>query len=255
MNGSGDEQPASIPVLTQLRLAAGFLTIIPVLGARPSTPADVAASFRWFPLVGFVLGAIVAGEDWMMRLLVGRALSAAIVVMTLAVITGALHLDGLADTADALGAGSDRERALAIMRDSQIGSFGAIALFFVLGLKLLALTSACGGRMLALYLAPGLGRYAMVAIAERLDYLRDEGAGAALLGAPGARGLTAASVIVVVAMLPVLGHRALRAVVTAVVVSILLRICYRRWLGGVTGDMLGAAGELVETAVLIAVTR
>lgn len=252
MNGD-DQQPPSIP--TQLRLAAGFLTIIPVLVARPSTPYQVAASFRWFPLVGFVLGATLAGEDWLLRPLVGRALSAALVVMTLAAITGALHLDGLADTADALGAGNDRERALAIMRDSRIGSFGAIALFLVLGLKLLALTSACGGRMLALYLAPGLGRWAMVAIADRLDYLRDGGAGAALLAAPGTRALSVASAIVVVATLPVLEHRALRAVITAAVLLFLLRIFYRRWLGGVTGDMLGAAGEIVETAVLIAATR
>jgi adenosylcobinamide-GDP ribazoletransferase len=250
---NGDEQAASI--LTQLRLAAGFLTILPVLGARPSTPNEVAASFRWSPLIGFVLGAILAGEDWILRQIVGRALSAALVVMTLAAITGALHLDGLADTADALGAGNDRDRALAIMRDSQIGSFGAIALFFVLALKLLALTSACGGRMLALYLAPGLGRWAMVAIADRLDYLRGQGAGATLLAVPGARALSAASAIVIVALLPILRHRALCAVVTAVVLSCLLRVIYRRWLGGITGDMLGAAGELVETAVLIAVTR
>ncbi len=110
----------------QIRLAISFLTIIPVInGARASDKNVVAASFGWFPLVGFGIGAALCVEDFALGYVFSPAIRSVLVVMTLAIVTGALHLDGLADTADALGAGRDRARALEILRDSRIGSFGA----------------------------------------------------------------------------------------------------------------------------------
>jgi len=172
--------------------------------------------------------------------------------MTLAALPARFISTGWPIPPTLLAAGNDRDRALAIMRDSQIGSFGAIALFFVLALKLLALTSACGGRMLALYLAP-VSTLAMVAIADRLDYLPARVRARHCWRCQVPRFVRRISDRHV-AVLPVLGHRALCAVVTAVVLSLLLRVIIGDgW--RITGDMLGAAGELVETAVLIAVTR
>ena len=109
--------------LAEIRLAAGFLTILPVLPRADVTPETLAASFGWFPLVGFALGALLAAENLLLTTLFGDALAAVVLVLTLTVLTGAVHLDGLADSADALGAGTDRRRALEIMRDSRIGSF------------------------------------------------------------------------------------------------------------------------------------
>ena len=239
--------------LLQVRLAAAFLTILPVGPVAAAAPADVAASFGWFPLVGFVIGLALCAMDWLLTPLFGHPLRALLLVLILTALTGALHLDGVADTADALGAGRNRERALQILRDSRIGSFGAIALFFVLVLKIIAIAGSGGSQRYAmLYIAPGLGRWAMVALASGLNYLRPEGAGAAMLSRDRRRNLRVATVTAVVALAPLVMMHALRACVIAAALTLALRAFYRRWLGGVTGDLIGAAGELVETAVLIA---
>ena len=105
-----------------------------------------------------------------------------LIILSLTVVTGAVHLDGLADTADALGAGRDRERALDILRDSRVGTFGASAIFFDLTLKILALSTLAGHRRYAaLIFAPMLARWAMVLVASGLPYLRASGAGSTLL--------------------------------------------------------------------------
>jgi adenosylcobinamide-GDP ribazoletransferase len=240
-------------VLTQLALAATFLTIIPVLNDWPRPPEAEAASFRWFPLIGFVLGALLCLEDSAASAFMGPSARAILVVITLATVTGAVHLDGLADTADALGAGGDRERALEIMRDSRIGTFGAVAIFFLLLLKVSALANAGHHRSFALYLAPGFARWAMVMVADRMEYLRSEGAGAKLLGQNDRGNLLIASAIAAAGTLAAWTTIAIRGAVIVVALALLLRAAYRRWLGGVTGDLIGAAGEIVETAVLIAV--
>jgi adenosylcobinamide-GDP ribazoletransferase len=112
-------------------------------------------------------------------------------------------------------------------------------------------------RYAAIYLAPGLARYAMVMITHRLEYVRTAGAGAALLVSSDddyeGRGWNEliACATVVIAVLPAISIKALCACVIAVAATLLLRAFYQRWVGGVTGDLIGAAGEIVETAVLI----
>lgn len=239
--------------LNQIRLAASFLTILPLAPKTLASPDDQAAAFGWFPLIGFALGLALCAEDRLLSVLFSSRLRSMLIVMTLAIVTGALHLDGLADTADALGARADRERALAILRDSRIGTFGTLALIFVIGLKTAALAGAHGSyRYAAIYAAPGLARWAMTGIGYGLEYLREQGAGTPLLKRGAARNLRVATIIAVIAMAPLLGRCAVRASLTAVVITLALRWFYRRWLGGLTGDLIGAAGELVETAVLIA---
>jgi len=239
--------------LLQIRLAAAFLTILPVGPPDPAPSSDIAASFGWFPLIGFGLGLTLCAIDWLLTPLFGHALRAVLIVLVLTTLTGALHLDGVADTADAFAAGRNRERALEILRDSRIGSFGAIALIFVIGLKALAIAGSGGsGRYAMLYMAPGLGRWAMVALTSGLDYLRAEGAGAAMLSRDRRRNLRLATFSAVIGLAPLVLLHALRACLVAAVATLALRAFYRRWLGGVTGDLIGAAGELVETAVLIA---
>ncbi|MEA2648700.1 MAG: adenosylcobinamide-GDP ribazoletransferase [Candidatus Binataceae bacterium] len=241
--------------LSQIRLATSFLTILPVGAAIAASPAEVAASFGWFPLLGFGIGLVLCAIDWALAAIFGNAMRAVLIVLILTVLTGALHLDGLADTADALGAGRDRTRVLEILRDSRIGSFGAIALVFVIVLKAFALAGASGApRYAAIYMAPGLGRWAMVALASGLEYLRPDGAGAAMLSHDRRRNLKIATLTAMIAIAPLMTLHALRACVVAALVSLAMRSFYSRWVGGVTGDLIGAAGEIVETAVLIAVT-
>ena len=155
-------------ILCQLRLAASFLTIIP-LGPGLADNAIVAASFRWFPLIGFAIGATLAVEDSLLLMLFPAMLRSVVVILSLVILTGAVHLDALADTADALGAGRNRQRALEILRDSRIGTFGAAAVFFSLALKIFALRALPEPyRLTALFVAPGLSRWSMVAVAAGL---------------------------------------------------------------------------------------
>ncbi len=239
----------------QIRLALGFLTILPVLPSQILDDESVAGSLGWFPLIGFALGGILIIEDLLLRAFFGAQLRSTILILSLAIVTGAVHLDGLADTADALGAGSDRSRALEILRDSRIGSFGAIALFFTLALKIIALSTIGGSaRYLALCFAPGIARWAMVAVSYRMDYLRAQGAGSVILADTRGRSLAIASATVALAVVVAHSLDALVAWAIAAFAVLLLQRFYDRWLGGVTGDLIGAAGELVEVLMLVAMS-
>lgn len=255
-----DTGPLEAPargVIAELRLAASFLTIVAILPRGRIDDESIAASFGWFPLVGFAIAVALSLEDFVLARFFDLTIRSILIVLSLTIVTGALHLDGLADTADALGAGRDRVRALEILRDSRIGSFGAAAIFFALALKVVALATLYGARRYtAIFAAVGLARWAMVAVADRIPYLRAEGAGSALLGGDsGQRNLTIASLTVVAAMLPLASWTVLAAIISAIVIVVALRAFYHRWLGGVTGDLIGACGEIVEIAVLILFSR
>ena len=249
---SDDATPAS-GFFTELQLAFSFLTILPVIDTRPASEDTVATSFTWFPIVGFIIGAALVGEDWLLAHVFAQVIRSVLIVLSLTVITGAVHLDGLADTADAFGAGRDRERALDILRDSRVGTFGASAIFFDLTLKILALSTLAGNRRVAaLLVAPMLARWAMLFIvATGLPYLRSSGAGSTLLtGCAGRGGCPYRIVTFFTFIIAILVGGPIALAVVAVIVFA-MRAFYRRWLGGVTGDLIGACGELVEIAVLV----
>ena len=166
-------------------------------------------------------------------------------------ITGALHLDALADTGDALGARS-RERALAIMRDHAIGAYGAAALSLDLILKTAALGGlAAHGRALWPAIAAGaLSRGATVAVGRALPPARADGAGAAFRVS---RTGTATAVVLALAVAAATGRlHGLELFGLMAAGALLLALFFRRWLGGVTGDLLGATAELTETFALLA---
>jgi adenosylcobinamide-GDP ribazoletransferase len=238
-------------IFAQLRLAISFLTIVPVR-IDSASDADVAASIAWFPLVGLLMGIAYALEDRALSFLLPHAIRSALVVLSMTMLTGALHLDGLADTADALGAGVDRRRALEILRDSRIGAFGAIALFFALALKLVSIATVFGKpRFAMLVLAPMLSRWAMVTVSYHIDYLRTSGAGSAMLARDGGRNLAIASIVALPAIIPFFSRKVIVAYVLAAIAALMLRRFYRRRLGGITGDLIGACGEIVEVLTMI----
>lgn len=252
MAGDGGNSGTLHRYVTDLRLAASFLTILPLGPRQPASEDDLAASFGLFPLVGFILGMVLAIEDLALAVLFGPAIRSGLIILTYVIITGALHLDALADTADALGARSNRDRALEILRDSRIGVFGTIAILLWLGLYWTALAGLQGPtRSAAIYLVPGLGRWAMVAVAAGLDYLRPAGAGSFLKPQWSWTNLRVASAIAVIAIIPVFSSHSRAAAAAAIVVAFGARRFYRRWLGGVTGDLLGAAGAIAELAALL----
>jgi adenosylcobinamide-GDP ribazoletransferase len=237
------------------RLAASFLTLLPV-GPRAIMPARVnMESFGFFPAVGFAIGAALALEDRALGHLFGNSVRSLLVIGSSAALTGALHIDALADTADALGAGRDRVRALEIMRDSRIGVFGALAVAWWLALEWSALASLHGTqRAIALYAAFGLSRWTMLVTTWHMDYLRPAGAGSFLSRDSQPLNLRRACLLTAAALIPVLTWRIWIELLLAATLALAARKLYRRWLGGVTGDTIGAAAAVVEAAVLVAAT-
>jgi adenosylcobinamide-GDP ribazoletransferase len=232
-----------MPGVSALAAAVAFLTRLPAGRRR----YDVGAGVALFPLVGAVLGAAVGGTAYGLARILPALVAAGIAIALGAVLTGALHLDGLADTADALGARS-RDAALAIMRDHATGAYGVAALALDLLVKAAALAALAGrSRVVLEALAAGaLSRTVPAVLALALTPARAGGAGAAFRVAPGA----VAAAVVVGAALAVPADALLIPVAAAVALAVGLWL--RRWLGGHTGDALGAATELAETAVLVA---
>jgi adenosylcobinamide-GDP ribazoletransferase len=208
---------------------------------------------RAFPLVGMLVGGVAAlvyaGVD---LLGMSPTVSALLAIGSMVILTGGLHEDGLADAADGLG-GSSREQSLAIMRDSRIGTFGVMALFFVLSLRVVSLSYAGSAVEAAcLLVAAAAGSRAVIpALMYGLPPARREGLGWAA-GHPDRRRVVdagALGVLIVVAVLwPIWG---LLAIVCAAAAAALVGWLAHRRLGGQTGDVLGAAQQLAETAILL----
>jgi adenosylcobinamide-GDP ribazoletransferase len=166
-----------------------------------------------------------------------------------AVLTGVLHLDGLADTADALGAHT-RERALEIMRDHSIGAYGGVALVLDIGIKVAALAALAdrGDVLRFAVCAAATARVAPVLLSAALPYARASGGTGNALGATG---WARCAVAVAVAAAICVWLDAAVALAAAAAVTVVVGIAARRWLGGITGDVLGAAAEVVEVVVLV----
>ncbi|HXG19608.1 MAG TPA: adenosylcobinamide-GDP ribazoletransferase [Methylomirabilota bacterium] len=230
-------------------VALQFLTIVRVRESLPFDDETLGRSGAFFPVIGLLIGLVVWGFDQGLSAIVPPALRNIFLVIVLVVISRGLHLDGLADSADGLLGSGDRQRSLAIMKDSRIGAFGALALIGVLLAKLRALDLLTDGhRTPALLLSPMFGRWACVVMAYLAPPAREEG-----LGAMFVRGTQFRTLLIVHLLLLVAGFL-FAGLWTALLFLFLggltvgfTRYCTRR-LGGVTGDTLGAVGELVETA-------
>jgi adenosylcobinamide-GDP ribazoletransferase len=178
-------------------------------------------------------------------------LVAAVLVALLALLTGGLHLDGLADTFDGLGAGGPRERMLAVMDDPRAGVFGVVAVVFVVLFKVHAIAALSSDRWRALLIAPTLARWAMTLFGYRATAAK-EGLGAHMIAnMTGARLLFATATTLIGAIaLGGLGGLATMALVA--VLTLFSKLYFHRRLGGVTGDTFGAVAEISEAVVLIA---
>ncbi|HXE28628.1 MAG TPA: adenosylcobinamide-GDP ribazoletransferase [Stellaceae bacterium] len=236
--------------------ALTFLTRLPLGRAQTDTPLLSLADTVWaFPVVGLVIGAI-GGIAYVIAFALGLpALAAALVaVATTALITGALHEDGLADTADGFGGGATREAKLDIMRDSRIGTFGVLALIFSIGLRVVAIADI-GTRwhvFAALIVAHALSRGVLPAAMHRLDPARDDGLGAGA-GRPEQNQVLIALAIALAIAVVAIGLRAgLSAAIVAGIVALAIGWLAQRQIGGQTGDVLGAIEQGAETAALLA---
>ncbi len=240
-------------MLSDLLTALGFLTVIP-LGQEKTPPERMAGMMSFFPAVGLLIGSMLAFFDYLAKGLLPRQVTDALIIVFLALITGGLHLDGIADTADGLiGGKGDREKALAIMKDSRTGSMGVVAICLLLLVKFMALDSIPSNlRPGALLLAPTLSRWGQVLVSYGSHPARSEnslaGSFMTYLKPPH---LIAASAMAV-AFAALFGSlTGLSALAAAAVVCLLLRVFFNYSIGGETGDTIGASSEIAEALVFI----
>ncbi|MFI8581578.1 adenosylcobinamide-GDP ribazoletransferase [Ectopseudomonas khazarica] len=232
-------------------IALQFLTRLPVSLPGMPTPAQVGRSLLWYPLVGLLLGVLL----WGAHLLLGQtsmALQAAIILALWVGLSGGLHLDGLADTADAwVGGFGDRERTLAIMKDPRSGPIAVVVLVLLLLLKYAALlTLLQAGQGACLILLPWLGRSLLPVLLVTTPYVRAGGLGQALVEHAPRRQLPWVLAVHLLLMLA-FGWQALLAVASALLLFAWTRRALLRRLGGTTGDTAGALVELAECGMLL----
>jgi adenosylcobinamide-GDP ribazoletransferase len=253
--------------LAALRDALGLFTVLPVRGAPEIGRREAARAVLWLPVAGALLAVPAAGV--LLAVEAGghsaerRLLAAALAIGALALLTGGLHLDGLADSADGLGSRRARDEALAIMRRSDVGPFGVAALVFTVLVQVTALATVHPGwpGAAALAVAAVTGRVAVVlATGPDTPAARPDGFGALVAGVTTARArVTAAGVpLAVVAVAAVASQglypavRGVAAITAGLLAADLLRRLARRRLGGMTGDVFGAQVELATATVLVA---
>ena len=236
-----------------LLTAIQFLTSLPVTARRELPEDALAESSRFFPLVGVIVAAGAIALDLIVAPRAGRNVSVVLIMMYLVVITGGLHEDGLADAADGFGGGWTRDRVLTIMRDSSIGTYGALAIGCSLLARFVFLTSLPDRTFHTVLIAGQvISRWSIVPLAYWLPPARQDGGQGARL----AQRMSMTSLIVgtgcmaVVAVLAT-GFTAIVLIAIASGVVAVAGMYYRRRIGGITGDCLGATCQLTELAVYL----
>jgi cobalamin 5'-phosphate synthase/cobalamin synthase len=241
--------------MRRLLCGLSFLSRLPVPRAADYDAADLGKATLLFPVVGALIGAIEAGALWAIGAKVPAFLGAMLILVIHALVTGALHLDGLADMADGFGGGRTKEDVLRIMRDHSVGAYGVVALILLLGIKAAALCSLLAtGSWQVLIVAAALGRFTAVPLARFLPYARKQegGLGAALTDHVGPGELLGATVLAAGIAIALLGLRAGAIYLGATVaVTWAVGAMCRDRIGGVTGDTMGAASELAEALIYV----
>jgi len=229
--------------------AMAFLTRSPVGRLAVFDAKDVAHSSGWFPVIGLLLGAIYAAAAILLKNHLPLNVVAVLLVTLDALATGALHFDGLADTADGFGGGKTREDVLRIMRDHAIGSYGALALATLVALKVTAYAELLKeSDWIAVILAPTLGRWSILLLTATLPYARPA---ASPIEGMGKRSLIWGTLVILAAIVAASSTRAWIALAAVALVTAAFGFYCRRRIGGITGDTLGANLQLCESAALL----
>lgn len=234
--------------------AVMFLTRIRVPAAARRAP--LARAVAWFPLVGAALGLAGAGIAQLLHRHAGApAMMTALLVVALAVwVTGAIHLDGLADAADGFGGGRTPDAVLRIMRDPRVGSFGVLAVVLAISIKASAMATLVERHAEGAFLvaAPAVARWTVVPLALALPYARPSGGlGAAVTDSRRVGPAAIATVLAAAIAVAAAGAAAPVALTVAALITLAVGAHARRRIGGVTGDVFGACIELTETGVLV----
>ena len=233
-------------------VAQMFLTRLPSPASLQWSEKELAASTTFFPVVGIVVG-VIAAVSWHIGYTLWSAPVAALLAVAATVLaTGAFHEDGLADSADGLGGAFEINRKLQIMRDSRIGTYGSVALLFVILAKIFTISEISpaniSGTLIAAHV---IARWTSLPLICNNTYVREEGTGKPFAATVNQRQLLIASLITVLICVIAIGWRSI--VVLPIVVAFVWGSQWylRRKLGGVTGDVLGAVNSLSELGVYL----
>lgn len=234
-------------------LAVQFMTKIPISLQLDVDEQDFAQSMLFYPVVGLIVGVLMTAAYYIFSLTASGLLPPVMAVLSGVAVTGAFHLDGLADVCDALLSNKDRTGMLAVMKDSRIGTGGAVAIASILILKIAALSEMSGNTAYdALLLAPVLGRTGIVTAAAMSRYARAEGGlGQHFIDKTGWLQMLWTAVIALAIAVPVIGYVALVLLAAELLTSVLFTKYMESKIGGMTGDTLGAACEITEAVVLL----
>jgi adenosylcobinamide-GDP ribazoletransferase len=234
-------------------MAFSFLTILPVGRTGQASEKELARSMALYPFVGLLIGLLLALGYYLFSFFLPKPLVLWLLIALLSILTRALHLDGFADTIDGLASGGTREKILEVMRDSRIGAFGVIGLILLIGAKYLALDHISAPSLpYALVTMIVMGRNSMVLVCYRSTYARSVGG----LAKPftenlGAREVIFSSASALIISILLMGIKGAVIFLGVGLFSLGYRLFFKRRLGGVTGDILGAANELAELICLL----
>lgn len=230
--------------------ALQFLTVLPAPLAGPMEKPSFPLAC--FPVIGLLLGAVLAGLDLALGLILPLSLVNGALIVALITLTGGLHLDGFMDTCDAIPGAHSASRRLEILRDVRVGSYGILGALSLIMAKYLALAALPAGlRLPSLLLMPVLGRWSMALAIPAFPYARSTGLGRAMKDNTTWWSLVPATLLAMAAAALTLEAAGLAALAGAGVMALLMGWHFTRRLSGLTGDTYGAVNEVVEVAVLI----
>jgi adenosylcobinamide-GDP ribazoletransferase len=230
--------------------ALQFLTLFPCPARTEYADAEAGRAAIFFPVIGLILGSILVAVNFLLEPFASAGLLSVILVSLLAFMTRGLHLDGVGDTFDGLGAGGGRDRVLTVMDDSHIGVFGLVAIVLVLFFKIHALESMDVDRWRALLVSTILGRWAMVLLAYGSTAAKD-GLGARLINHLQTKHFLIATLLTLLLVALIWRRNGIVMMAWVAIFTVASKKYFHRRLGGVTGDTCGAIGELSETSVLV----
>jgi adenosylcobinamide-GDP ribazoletransferase len=235
--------------------ALRFLTSIPLPGKRELGPEQLGKATSFFPVAGLFIGGILALLNWGLGYILPPAVVNALLIAAIVILTGAMHLDGLADTCDGIAGHKSVEERWAVMRDSRTGAFGVVGILVVLLVKFVSLNSIPEDMMIPVLLfVPVVSRWAMVYALFAYPYARPAGLGTAFKQATRWPQFTASTVITIViaaALFPLFSLLGFILIIGIWIITALLVIYFRYKFAGLTGDTYGAINEIAEAAALL----
>jgi adenosylcobinamide-GDP ribazoletransferase len=233
------------------------LTSIPILFKRELSPAQMGRATAYFPVVGLIIGGILAGLNWLLCLILPSSVTNILLITVLVALTGAIHLDGLADTCDGMAGHRSPEERWKVMHDSRTGAFGVVGIVLLLLAKYVSLNGISSNNMTAMLLfMPVLSRWAMVYAIFAFRYARPEGLGKAYKEAtrwPQFAGATFITLAVAAALYPLISFAGFLVMAGIWIIVTALAFYFRYKFAGLTGDTYGAVNEVSEVMALVLV--